>query len=217
MKNFILCTILIFCLLFSVKAQTIKHTELLGRPTDNSICVKMFFADTVDVYAEYGTSTGVYTSQTSTQTFVADSPVVIIISSLQADTKYFYRINYRKNGAANFIARPEFSFHTQRSTGSTFTFVVQADPHIDANSDTALYRLCLQNQLDDAPDFMIDLGDFLMTDKLKDPTINQIPHDTITYRCNLLRSFYETSVHSVPLFISLGNHEGEMDYYLLKN
>lgn len=208
---------LLFCAALSIKAQTIKHTELLGRPTDHSITVKMFFADTVDVYAEYGTTSGVYTNQTSTQTFAPDSPVVILIGGLQPDTKYFYRIQCRLTGAIGFNARPEFTFHTQRAAGSTFTFVVQADPHMDANSDTALYRLCLQNQLDDAPDFMIDLGDFLMTDKLKDPSINQIPHDTIPYRCNLLRSFYETSTHSVPLFIALGNHEGESGWNLNGN
>jgi hypothetical protein len=216
MKN-TLSFLLLLCVALSINAQTIKHSELLGRPTDHSITVKMFFADTVEVYAEYGTTSGVYTNQTSTQTFAPDSPVVILIGGLQPDTKYFYRIQCRHTGATNFNARPEFSFHTQRAAGSTFTFVVQADPHMDVNSDTALYRLCLQNQLDDAPDFMIDLGDFLMTDKLKDPSINQIPHDTIPYRCNLLRSFYETSTHSVPLFIALGNHEGESGWNINGN
>ena len=212
-------TLYLFALLLiatAAQAQILQHSELLGRPTDNSITIKMFFADTVDVYAEYGTSTGVYTNQTGTQTFVADSPVVIVISGLQADTKYFYRVQCKHTGSANFNARPEFSFHTQRSAGSTYTFVVQADPQLDSNSDTALYRLCLQNQLDDAPDFMIDLGDFLMTDKLKDNT-NQIPHDTIPYRCHLFRSYYETGCHSVPLFIALGNHEGEAGWNLNGN
>jgi hypothetical protein len=74
----------------------------------------------------------------------------------------------------------------------------------------------LQNQLEDNPDFMIDLGDFLMTDKLKrtNVTPNIIPHDTIPYRCKLLRSKYETICHSVPLFIALGNHEGESGWNL---
>lgn len=70
-------------------------------------------------------------------------------------------------------------FHTQRPAGSTFTFVVQADPHLDAMSDTALYRRCLQNQLADAPDFLVDLGDIFMSDKMKNAQ-NQITHDTVT-------------------------------------
>ena len=47
-----------------------------------------------------------------------------------------------------------------------------------------------------------------MSDKLKN-SANLITKDTITYRCHLLRSFYESIGHSVPLFIALGNHEGE--------
>ncbi|MEI7670433.1 MAG: metallophosphoesterase, partial [Pseudomonadota bacterium] len=153
-----------------------------------------------------------YTNQTSWQTFADNVPAEIIISGLQADTKYFYRVRYRHPGTTTITNRPEFNFHTQRSIGSSFTFIVQADPHLDASSDTALYRRCLQNQLEDAPDFMIDLGDFLMSDKLKNAS-NVIPHDTIPFRCNLLRSYYETECHSVPLFITLGNHEGESGWY----
>ncbi len=90
---------------------------------------------------------------------------------------------------------------------------MQADPHLDEQSDSSLYRLSLQNQLADQPDFSIDLGDILMTDKLKNAA-GIIPKDTVTYRAHLQRSFYETSAHSVPLFISMGNHEGESGWNL---
>ncbi|MBP7821690.1 MAG: metallophosphoesterase [Saprospiraceae bacterium] len=205
----------IFIILFSFEssAQTLKRSELLGRPTDNSITIKLFFADDADVRVQYGTVSGIYTNQTNWQIFEADTPVEITISDLQADTKYYYRINYRQPNASTFTVRSEYSFHTQRMPSSSFTFIVQADPHVDNQSDTALYSLCLKNQLDDQPDFMIDLGDFLMTDKLKN-TSNVIPHDTIPYRCNLMRSFYEKTGHSVPLFIALGNHEGESGWNL---
>ena len=85
---------------------------------------------------------------------------------------------------------------------------------MDEQSSLPIYDRCLQNQLEDNPDFMIDLGDFLMTDKLKNLTTNQIPRDTIPYRCRLLRNKYEAICHSVPLFISLGNHEGEAGWNL---
>jgi hypothetical protein len=121
---------------------------------------------------------------------------------------------YRLPDATTFIARPEHTFQTQRALGSTYKYVVQADPHMDEQSNVPLYELCLQNQLDDAPDFMIDLGDFIMTDKLKNLTTNLVPHDTIPYRCKLLRTKYELLGHSVPLFIALGNHEGEAGWNL---
>jgi predicted phosphodiesterase len=181
---------------------------MLGRPTDNSVTVQAFFDADMEMCIQYGTISGTYPNQTSWQTFLANEPAEILVSGLQANTQYFYRMCYRLPNTTNIINRGEHTFHTQRPAGSTFSFVVQADPHVDVQSDTTLYRLALKNQLEDNPDFMIDLGDFLMSDKLKN-TANQLTHDTVTYRCHLLRSYYESVNHSVPLYIALGNHEGE--------
>ncbi|RAR75503.1 T9SS type A sorting domain-containing protein [Flavobacterium aciduliphilum] len=212
-KNLYLLAILFFTK-YTVHSQTISRQEILGKPTDTSVTLKMFFSTSAEVAIQFGTTSGNYSQQTNWQTFAANDPVEITINGLQPDTKYFYAVIYRNPGDTNFTTKTEHSFHTQRQAGSSFVYVVQADPHLDASSDTALYQRCLQNQLEDNPDFMIDLGDFLMTDKLKNTTTNLIPHDTITYRCNLLRSYYENICHSVPLFIALGNHEGEAGWNL---
>ncbi len=208
---------IIFLLLFinlinPVHSQSVLRSELLGRPTNNSITIQLFFNIKIEARVEYGTVSGIYPNQTTWQTF-NDSIAEIIVTGLQADTKYFYRVNYRTPGTIPINYRPQYSFQTARSVLSTFKFVVEADPHLDEQSDTAVYNRCLQNQLEDAPDFMIDLGDFLMTDKLKNAS-NIIPRDTIPYRCNLFRSYYEKLCHTVPLFISLGNHEGEAGWNL---
>ena len=42
-----------------------------------------------------------------------------------------------------------------------------AETHMDENSDADVYKLSLANQLADKPDFMIDLGDTMMSDKLQ--------------------------------------------------
>jgi hypothetical protein len=91
---------------------------------------------------------------------------------------------------------------------------VQADPHLDPLSDTAVYKRCLQNQLEDKPDFMIDLGDIIMTDKLVRAGSKVVTQDTIVYRNHLMRKYYETITHSVPLFIAIGNHEAENGWNL---
>lgn len=195
------------------KAQNILQTEVLGKPTNNSISIKCFFDTTVEIRAEYGTISGTYTNQTSWLTYNSTQAAEVVVSGLNANTKYFYRIHYRLPGAFAFTTRPEYSFTTQRMVGSSFKFVVQADPHMDEQSDTALYSLTLRNELEDDPDFLIDLGDFLMTDKLKNSS-NVVPHDTIPYRCKLLRKHYEKPCHSMPLFIALGNHEGEAGWNL---
>ena len=57
------------------------------------------------------------------------------------------------------------SFHTQRKAGQSFSFVMQADSHLDNNTDVRVYQQSLANMLADKPDFMIDLGDTTMVDK----------------------------------------------------
>ena len=56
---------------------------------------------------------------------------------------------------------------------------------------------------------MVDLGDFLMSDKLVEPSYQKIEDRSL-----LMRSYYDISGHSVPLFIALGNHEGEAGWTL---
>ncbi len=218
MKNlysirFLLISIAVQILTANSFAQTLRHTEILGRPTANSITVQLYFNETVECSVQYGTVPGNYTAQTIWQNALAGSAAELIIPNLQSNTQYYYRVCYRFPGATLFNTRPEFHFRTQKPAGNAFSFVIEADPHVDEQTDTAIYQRCLQNELDDNPDFMIDLGDFLMTDKLKNSS-NIIPHDTITFRCHLLRSFYEKLNHSVPLFIALGNHEGEAGWNL---
>lgn len=197
-------------------AQNLQHAEILGRPTDKSMTLQIVFGDAAEVCVQYGTSSGSLTAQTPWRSFAANEPAEFLLDNLQANTHYYYQVCHRTPGATSFSTRQERSFHTARPAGSAFTFVVQADPHLDEQSDIALYRRCLDNQLADAPDFMIDLGDIFMSDKMKN-TQNQITRDTVAYRVRYMRGFYESICHSVPLLIALGNHEGEAGWNLNAN
>jgi hypothetical protein len=214
MKNQLyLILILLIVLNSNTEAQNIPHSEILGRPTDRSITALAFLGMEATVCVQYGTQSGNLNRQTPWINVAADQGAEILIDSLQSNTRYFYRLCYRPTGAGQNILRPERTFHTQRPAGSTFTFVVQADPHLDNQSDTALYRRCLRNQLADQPDFLLDLGDIIMSDKLKNAQ-GKITRDTVLYRVKYMRSYYETLGHSVPLFMVLGNHEGEAGWQL---
>ncbi|MFM6951619.1 MAG: metallophosphoesterase [Bacteroidota bacterium] len=195
-------------------AQQITHTELLGRPTDKEITLQVAFADSAEACVNYGTTAGNLTQQTPWQTMRIGDPTEITIGNLTANKQYYYQLLYRKPNTTAVTKRPEYSFHTQRPANQGFTFVVQADPHLDALSDTNVYKRCLQNQLEDKPDFMIDLGDIIMTDKLVRAGSKVVTHDTIIYRNHLMRRYYESITHSVPLFIAIGNHEAENGWYL---
>jgi len=186
------------------------NTELLGRPTDNSITVNAMANIDIDVYIEYGLEPSNYSTQTEMRLFQANEPIEIVISGLQANAQYYYRMRYKKTGASEFMSGDQHFFHTQRLKNSSFIFAVQADPHLDEQSNPDIYIQTMNNTLADKPDFLIDLGDNFMTDKIPliypEKTIN---YEEIVSRHLLLRNYYDLICHSVPLFLVLGNHEAE--------
>jgi predicted phosphodiesterase len=207
------CILLLIILALPVYAQNAIHSEILGSPTDKSIKIQIFFDQNCQVKALYGIDSNTLSQSTEWQNCSKDSACTLFLQNLLPDAAYYYRIAYRAGADISPIVRPVHSFHTQRKAGSGFVFTVQADPHMDNQTDTSIYRMALQNQLADKPDFMIDLGDIIMTDKLRNAS-KIITRDTILERCHLLRSWYEKACHSIPLFIALGNHEGEAGWNL---
>jgi hypothetical protein len=195
--------------------QEIKNcTEILGRPTGNSVTMSILFNQQTDVYWEYGTGSGSYSLKTITYSAAKDVPLVVDFTGLNTNSKYYYRTRYRQSGTSNdYLAGIEHTFNTQRAAGSTFVFTVEADPHpYDKKGCHNLWHIALQNQLDDNADFMLDLGDTFGDDH--NPfTITS--SDVKQLHLNNLE-FFGAVCHSMPLYFCLGNHEGEDGYYLLQ-
>jgi hypothetical protein len=192
-------------------SDTVSFTcrELLGRPTDRSIALNVCTNADAEVFVEFGVQTQTYGSQTPVTMLYAGVPGTLTLSSLLPDRRYFYRVRYRAVGTAEFGALGEHSFQTARSRGYQCTFAIEADPHVDSATSPTLYQRTLTNIRESNPDFMIDLGDTFMSDKL--PVKN--PQEILA-RHLLLRSFYDTLGGSVPLLLVLGNHEGELGWLL---
>jgi len=184
-------------------------TELLGRPTDRSVTLNLCADREIEIFVEYGTQPASYTDRTVTYSLQKNVPCDLLIDRLEPNRTYSYRVRYRPLDAKIFNGRVEHSFQTAKRRGVGFTFCVEADPHLDYNTDPDLYRLTLANISKDQPDFLIDLGDSFMSDKVKQKT-----QDSILYRHLLLRSFFADICHSMPLYLVLGNHEGEYGYWL---
>lgn len=198
-------TILFIAISHFTNAQ--NYTEILGRPTDTSMTISILFDKAVNVYWEYGLSSGSYTTNTPVYTTIADTPIEVNFSNLLPNVKYYYRTKYKLTGNSTYSNGAEHYFQTQRKSGSTFSFVVEADPHLDSNSDPEAYKLTLQHMLSKKPDFIVDLGDNTMNDKL--PVINKA---SIIDRTLLFRKYFNELTHSAPLFVTLGNHEGELGW-----
>lgn len=207
-------SLLLFALIIvgSVSGQT--FTEILGRPTNNSITASILFDTQVEMYLEYGVATGNYTLTTAVVQSQVNLPIVTKISGLQPETRYYYRTRYRKPATTIFLAGAEHSFITQRKKGSLFVFSIEADPHpYDPKGYHPLWDICLQNQLNDKADFMLDLGDTFGDD-------HQPTTITSTQVKQLMlnnREHFGLVCHSMPFFFCQGNHEGESGYYLLQS
>ena len=105
-----------------LNAQT--YSIILGRPTDMSITASVMFDNTSQFYLEDGLQSGVYTHTTNTYTIAVNSPEEVDLTNLTSDTKYYYRMQHRLVGSGSYTPTPEYSFHTQRSLNSTFTFTI---------------------------------------------------------------------------------------------
>ncbi|NJD32326.1 MAG: metallophosphoesterase [Gammaproteobacteria bacterium] len=200
-----------------VAGGSFRGTVLLGSPTTNSIRINVLAPDqSGTAWVSYGTSSGVYEKQSVTSAVVAAKPAELALDGLAANTKYYYRLNFQGAGEARASVTEEHAFETARPAGATFTFTVQADSHLDENSDLDLYRRTLSNVLADAPDFHVDLGDTFMTEKHSEPltaTLRTAPDAaTVNARYAYERGNFGLISHSVPVFLVNGNHDSEVGW-----
>jgi len=181
-------------------------TVILGRPTDTSVTANILSPDGSGVvFIAFGTASGAYTRQTTTQALQAGSPLEAMLDALSSDTQYYYRLYFRQTGATTYTATGEAIFHTQRKPGSSFVFTVQADSHVNDTGFLAdLYTLTLNNVRTDGPDLHIDLGDTFLTEKLA------ATRSDVTTTFTNHRPFF--GLLGMPLFLVNGNHEGELGW-----
>lgn len=187
---------------------------VLGAPTASSVRAKIVTTDLAgSAYIAYGPQSGTYDGQTAVVQMAAGSPVEIELTTLKANAGYFYRLYFQSATGTGYSATEEHRFHTARPAGSSFSFTIQADSHLDENSDLDLYRRTLGNVLADGPDFHIDLGDTFMCEK-HTTALTSLVQTAPDKNSVFARYFYEQGnfgrlTHSAPLFLVNGNHEGE--------
>jgi hypothetical protein len=189
-------------------AITFTGSELLGRPTDTSISVSIVPDAAISLYYEYGTTPGEYTGQTDTTSAAAGQPKVVVISGLAADTKYYYRMHYSTDGGSTWLARPEYSFYTQRAAGSSFSFTVTSDSHVNILLGSAAeWTKTMNNVAVDHPDFEIDLGDTFAMDG-----VTAVATAETNYKYQY--QFFNLVSHSASVYIVPGNHEQQEGWHL---
>lgn len=188
-------------------------TEILGRPTHDSVTVNLRADAALELYVEIGRESGHYDIRTALVTTDANEPREVVMTDLAADSTHFYRVRYRPPGSnGTFNTGSEHSFHTQRSPGSTFTFAAQGDSHPERERimfSPELYTRTLQAVAAEHPDFYLTSGDDFSVDTLRSYTAA-----TVAGRYTLQVPFLSQVAHSSPLFLVNGNHEQAARYLL---
>lgn len=182
---------------FQTDVPTHAWDIVSGRPTKTSLTLSILTYQDTEGSIFYGTEKGKYPNQTTKQKFKKDEPVEVVLNGLKPNTRYFYQF---RNGLEN---SQDFSFTTAKPANTEFTFAIQADSHLDEGTDTDTYKRSLENVAKAKSDFLVDLGDTFMCDKRgndwKDAAANYLAQ----------RYYFGLIGHSVPVFLTLGNHDGE--------
>ena len=187
-------------------AATFNLQAIVDSPIGSTTArIKVLANQAVKVYIEYGFAKGKYLYKTEVITTKSTGANYLTLTSLKANTKIFYRLRYALKTTSSYLSKPEATFITS-AIGSNATFAIQADPHMDENSDANVYTKTLQQVVAASPAFLIDLGDIFMVDKLQSKT-----EANIRARYELMKGFYK-NLGTVPLKIVLGNHDGELGY-----
>jgi hypothetical protein len=205
-RNLLKAIPLAFLPVTNAEAATLNVSYKVELPTQPTAArIRVTTNQTIKGYVEYGYSKGKYTFKTATSTLKSGNSSVITLNSLKPKTTVYFRLRYALNTSGVYLAKTAASFVTAE-VGTNTTFAVQADPHMDENSDATVYTKTLEQIVAASPAFLLDLGDIFMVDKLKDKS-----EANIRARFELMKGFYN-KLGSVPLKICLGNHDGELGY-----
>lgn len=181
---------------------------LLGRATNQSICLNIFFDADSEARIHYGTNANKLNESSQVYVFKKNEPKEIVLTGLKENTRYHYAVVL--SGEKKEKHSPTGSFITQRKKKETFVFTVTADSHLGTKKhcDPALYQQTLYNVANDQPDLHFALGDDFRSSKVNNPNYAAIEQLYLNQRAHL-----GTVFHSIPYYFILGNHELEAKAY----
>ena len=187
------------------------HTEVpahesdivLVRPTDTSITASIAVEKPAHASIEWWKKGADAKSRSPMVPARSGEVAMIELGGLQPGTEYRYRLMLKPIGGDAVKPGAEHGFRTRPAAGTPFTFTMQADSHLDANMDPKVYERTLANALADKPDFHVDLGDTFMTDKRRQDFHQAAP------QYDAQRWYFGQLCADAPLFMVLGNHDGE--------
>ncbi len=209
----------------ATEQQTISHVDIpvgtgeltgtvvLGSPTDTAIKINILANADMEAFVEYGIS--LLDQRSVTLRSSSGEPIVIELTGLRSDTSYTYRVQTKHADETAFSNGDDHTFHTQRATGSTFSFGIQGDSHPEREGkmfSSELYRITMHNVTAASPDLYFTLGDdfsiekLISSDQVSGATVGQVYLDQ--------RPYLDIIGADASLFLINGNHEQAAKYLL---
>ncbi|HPE69753.1 MAG TPA: metallophosphoesterase [Thermotogota bacterium] len=185
-------------------ANSLDVSLLLGSPTDRSVSLKVIPSRELRVRVEYSPCDSSQATRTLPALASPDQPLRVDLENLAPSTCFTYTPFFQTEEGGDWLRGPTNEFYTARNPGEAFRFVVQADSHLWNKADRELYIQALQGMASKEPDLFFDLGDTFLNDKLPVPDLEHVQQ---VYRQQL--PFLQLVAQSAPLFLVVGNHEGE--------
>ncbi len=187
---------------------TFSGSELLGRPTSTSITINVVPSQSINIFYEYGVSSGNYPWHTDTGLASGGQPYETIINGLAPNTKYYYRMQYQVPGDSDWVVRAEHSFWTQHAQGNSFTFTITSDSHVSIMlGSSEEWTKTMANVAADHPDFEIDLGDTFAMDNVTSVSGAESAYLT-------QRQYFDLVGGSAAIYLATGNHEEQEGWHL---
>ncbi|CAM9450133.1 unnamed protein product, partial [Heterosigma akashiwo] len=195
---------------------------ILARPTDKSMTVSLMSSYNINSYIQYGTSPGEYEEASELYELTAHSPEHVDLVDLEPNTRYYYRVVVSDPTKKMYKAGKENSFVTAKLPGNSFKFAILADSHFQeqpAFEYGDLYLNTLKNIEASNADFLFDMGDTFMANKLIDQNVNGLDEDQTGHKdvddlVHAHRAYYGKLLDKMPMLSIRGNQDGEFGFTL---
>lgn len=146
----------------------------------------------------------------------SERPTQVALEGFAAGSQFFHQCQFRRPGTAEWLSGPPTKQQTRRAAGVAFRVALIADSHVyRAVREPWMMenlRKTVTLVLRDAPDFVVFLGDEAGILFLLDPPGYMNPQRACE-RWELWRSAFAPLLSATPVFVVLGNHEGEAGFY----
>jgi hypothetical protein len=202
-----------------VVCETLHDTfwgkELLCRPTPTYVQVNVVPRFATEAFCEWGADSLSLANTTATHSIAAGAAQHFTLSALTPNSRVFYRLRFRRQGAGVFQAGPIHSFATLPAPLSTdeTRICLTTDIHVTnltalgLNNDLALLEETLDFMRQAAPPggwhAWIDLGDLVVIRAMR----VSFDLEEVEQRYREAREEIDLVGHSVPFILVRGNHE----------